>query len=174
MERNLSWPLAAILLTILPLQAQEEDAPAGACTCCTENHHTFDFWVGAWEVLTPQGDLAGTNRIEKREGNCVLQEHWVGTSGDTGTSLTYYNASTGQWEQLWTDSSGLILKLAGGGHDGQMVLSSQPFRDADGQARVHRITWTLQNDGSVRQLWELLEGGAEVKTLFDGIYRPLK
>ena len=174
MDRNLSVLLGAILLAIWPLQAQDEAAPAEGCPCCSENHLAFDFWVGEWEVRTPEGHLAGTNRIEKREGGCVLQEQWVGASGDTGTSLNYYNAATGQWEQLWADSSGQVLKLAGLGQYGRMELSSQPFRDAEGHKRVHRITWTLQADGSVRQLWELLAGEAVVRTLFDGVYRPLK
>ncbi len=52
----------------------------------------------------------------------------------------------------------------------QMILSSDPF-DRDGKMLTNRITWTANEDGTVRQLWEILEGEKVVNTAFDGIYR---
>ena len=172
MRPNRLQALAASLLFGWGLQGQEAATPpAGGCPCCSELHQAFDFWVGEWKVWSPGGQLAGTNRIEKLEGGCVLQEHWVSTAGGTGTSLNFYNAATGLWEQLWVDSSGQVLKLAGTGQNGRMELLSEPFQDPEGHTRVHRITWTLEADGSVRQLWVLLEAGEVAQTLFDGRYR---
>ena len=172
MVRYLSLALAATLLAAGQLWSQQvKPVSQGDCPCCTPEHRAFDFWEGEWDVQTPDGSPAGTNRIVKGEGGCVLQEFWKGASGDTGTSLNFYNLAAEQWEQLWVDNSGRALKLAGRGSNGQMVMSSEPFRDSEGRIRMHRISWTLQADGSVRQLWEVLEGQEVVQTLFDGIYR---
>ena len=69
------------------------------------------------------------------------------------------------------DDSGTLLQLDGGLIDGVMVLSGQrPARDGTGMTQ-HRISWTPNPDGSVRQLWEASkdEGGSWT-VLFDGLY----
>ncbi|MBC2839882.1 hypothetical protein H7F20_11105 [Robiginitalea sp. SC105] len=163
------------MLTFFTLQwvrAQDTQAATDNCNCCTDLHRAFDFWIGDWEVTGPTGSPAGTNRIERIQGGCVLQEHWVGAGGaNTGTSLNFYNARMGVWEQLWVDNTGSALKLSGGPEGGRMVMSSEPFRDTAGNERVHRITWTPREDGTVRQHWEVLQDGKTVQTLFDGVYR---
>ncbi len=142
------------------------------CFCCSEIHKAFDFWVGDWEVTGPDGSVAGTNTIRRIQNGCVLQENWVGAGGSsTGTSLNFYNGASGQWEQLWVSNTGFVLKLKGNPEDGDMVLTSDPFHDAQGVESVHRIRWSPAEDGSVRQLWEMLQEGQVVRTLFDGIYR---
>jgi hypothetical protein len=165
--------VAALLFSIGSIFANAQQLPeTAACPCCTENHRAFDFWIGQWEVELANGQPAGTNRIERSQNGCVLQEFWSNASqGFTGTSLNYYNATVGQWEQLWVDSSGNVLKLSGNRQGDQMILSSEPFMNAQGVSSVNRITWTLNKDGSVRQLWELLQDGKAVQVVFDGLYR---
>ncbi len=50
-----------------------------------------------------------------------------------------------------------------------MILSSQKFKNDKGQEVLHRITWTDNEDGTVRQLWETTTNG-NVKIVFDGSY----
>ena len=38
----------------------------------------FDFWLGRWEVFTPDGQKAGDNHIEAIDGGCALIERWRG------------------------------------------------------------------------------------------------
>ena len=145
------------------------------CPCCTENHEAFDFWVGEWQVINSDGSLAGTNTIIKVEDNCVLQESWKSANGNsTGTSTNFYNTSTGQWEQLWVDNYGFHLKLKGNRANNQMILSSDEFTGANGKKSVHRITWTLNGDGTVRQLWETLQKNKVISTAFDGLYKKIE
>ncbi|WP_445381600.1 hypothetical protein [Robiginitalea sp. IMCC43444] len=164
---------AALLFSIGSIFASAQQLPeTPACPCCTENHRAFDFWIGQWEVELATGQPAGTNRIVRSQNGCVLQEFWSSASqGFTGTSLNFYNAAVGQWEQLWVDSSGNVLKLSGNRQGDQMILSSEPFLNAQGVSSVNRITWTLNKDGSVRQLWELLQDRKSVQVVFDGLYR---
>ena len=142
------------------------------CPCCSPEYRSFDFWIGEWEVTLADGSPVGTNHIESMQDSCLLQEHWKSARpGFTGTSFTYYNGESGQWEQLWVDNSGTILKLTGGRHGNAMVLASDPVPGPEGTSVINRITWTLAEDGSVRQLWEVLSDGDVVQVLFDGYYR---
>ena len=149
-------------------------AQAAHCVCCTENHQAFDFWIGNWSVTNQAGVVLGTNRIEKLQDNCVLQEHWTGSSGSTGTSINFFNSLTKQWEQLWVDNQGTTLKLKGNREGNKMILSSDISSPADRNAYINRITWTLNEDGTVRQLWEILEDKKVVNVAFDGLYTKVK
>ena len=160
--------IVLFLITFPLLRAQE----ASDCPCCSQEFRGFDFWIGDWEVTLADGSPAGANRIEKIQDGCVLQEHWKSArQGFTGTSFTYFNRALGQWEQLWVDNSGSVLKLRGGLQGGAMVLSSEPAPGPEGSSMINRITWTLQEDGRVRQLWEMLKDEVVVQVLFDGYYR---
>lgn len=156
-----------MLLTVNGVLAQAED-----CACCTDDHKAFDFWIGTWEVTGANGALAGANTIVKEQNGCLLRENWIGATGQfTGTSLNYYNTATSQWEQLWIDNTGNPLKLKGNRIANQMILSSDPSEQADGNEYRNRITWTLNEDKTVRQLWEVLDmDGVVVTILFDGLY----
>jgi hypothetical protein len=144
--------------------------PAAACTA--EPYRQFDFWIGDWDVSS-NDQPAGTNSIHPIHGGCALQENWqgAGPGGLSGASFNIYDQATGQWHQTWVDSSGTLLQLDGGLVDGQMVLSGQrPQRDGSGRA-LHRITWTPNPDGTVRQFWEAsTDDGANWTVLFDGLY----
>jgi hypothetical protein len=158
--------LLFVFISMLCVKAQTTN-----CTCCTDDHSAFDFWVGSWEVKLPDGRLAGENQIEKIQGGCVLRENWKSSSGNfTGTSYNFYNPGTGLWEQLWLDTSGTILKLSGSRSDDQMVLQSEEVVNPDNSVSVQRITWTLLADGNVRQVWEVLRDGVSVQVIFDGLY----
>lgn len=164
-----------IALLILLLFAYNGSAQDSGCPCCTDNHRDFDFWIGRWEVSNPDGTSAGTNRIEKNQDGCLIQEHWVSAQGKlTGSSFNFYDTKAGQWEQLWIDNTGNVLKLFGNRFEDRMVLASEPFSLTDGNTYVNRITWTLLPDGRVRQLWELLQDDQVVNTLFDGLYKRVE
>jgi hypothetical protein len=137
--------------------------------------HDFDFWVGEWEVLGPEGRAVGTSSITALFGTGAIAEHWRGAGGIEGRSLNAYDRSDGRWHQTWLDSSGGVLFLEGSLVDGAMVLSgAAPGEDPD-VSQPQRITWTPEPDG-VRQHWQTrLDDGdddAGWTTVFDGHYRP--
>ncbi len=172
---------AATLVTPATSSAQSNlpaptPAPAGptptAAPCAEAEHRQFDFWIGDWDVIAPDGAQAGSNVIEPVLGGCALQERWSGRGGFVGTSLNSYSAATKQWHQHWVDGQGGLLRLAGGMEGGRMVLGSRgpdPTRPA---ATVQqRIAWTPLPDGAVRQLWEQSDDEGQTWTLvFDGRY----
>ncbi len=166
--------LSLIMMIPLALSAQQngtEDTP-GPGPCSSVEFHQFDFWIGDWNV-TADGQPAGTNSIHPIQNGCALKENWqgAGEGGISGTSFNIYDRARGQWHQTWVDASGTLLQLDGGLVDGAMILSGKrPTRDGKGTA-LHRISWTPNPDGSVRQLWEASkDDGGNWSVIFDGHY----
>ncbi len=160
------------LLSAVTLLAQTPTSPAPLPSPPPINHE-FDFWLGEWQVTTPDGKAAGTSRIESVAEGHGLLENWTGdpaAGGGNGKSLNCYNLGTRQWQQFWIGSRGGVLELAGGLHDGSMVLSGS--HTVRGQSLLERITWTPKADGTVRQFWEQSrDGGKSWQPVFDGLYR---
>ena len=159
----------ALLLALLAIAAgaAAEQQPS----CESAEYRQFDFWVGAWEVITPDGEVAGHNTIQRILDGCALEEHWRGAKGSTGKSLNMYYARDGKWHQSWVDGNGGRLDLAGGLDDrGRMVLSGvMPGRDGEA---LHEISWEALGDGTVKQHWRVsTDGGKAWQDAFVGIYR---
>ncbi len=144
------------------------------CPCCSEPYSAFDFWIGQWDVKDPSGKALGSNIIIKDLDQCILKESWTNSNGTfKGQSTNFYNREAGIWEQLWIDNSGSHLKLTGTAGPAKMTLSSEAFHGEDGREYFHRITWTHQADGTVRQLWEVVSGTTVERVEFEGIYRKI-
>lgn len=143
--------------------------PTRAATCDAPEHRQFDFWLGEWNVHAASGKLAGTNSIEREHGGCVLHERYKTERDYSGESLNTYDATRKVWHQTWVDNTGLLLLLEGGLRDGKMVLQGQT-RDMKGAVTKHRITWSANPDGSVRQHWESTNTKGKWETAFDGKY----
>lgn len=138
--------------------------------CVDASYQQFDFWLGNWDVRTPDGKKAGTNQIEKGYDGCVITEHYSNVSGPYGSSINMYDASTGKWYQTWGDKTGLRLQLEGQMTDGRMVLSGSTL-GKDGQTVLHQIAWTPNEDGSVTQHWQVKSPDKSGwQTLFMGTY----
>lgn len=144
-------------------------APSSAAPCDAAEFRAFDFWIGEWRVTTPDGKVAGINRIEPEYGGCVLHERYATGRGYSGESLNIYDAARKVWHQSWVDTSGTLLLLDGGIRDGSMVMEGET-PGADGKVTKHRITWTPDADGTVRQHWQTTDDKGEWTTAFDGRY----
>jgi hypothetical protein len=158
------------LLALLAAPALAQSPPPSPCA--SPEHRQFDFWLGEWEVRGPAGKVAGTNRITRAFGDCVLHEQYDTGRGYSGSSFNIYDAGRGRWHQTWVDSSGLLLQLDGGLIDGRMVMEGETV-GTDGARTRHRISWTPNADGTVRQLWESTNASGEWTVNFDGKYTRL-
>ncbi len=137
--------------------------------CKGPEYRAFDFWLGSWQVHTPDGKMAGVNRISDEYGGCVVHEHYDTAHGYSGESLNTYDATRKLWHQTWVDSDGTLLLLEGGLRNGSMVLEGQTV-GKDAAISKQRITWTPNANGSVRQLWESTDAKGSWTTVFDGMY----
>lgn len=149
-----------VITTLLATFAGLTAAATQPAPCASAEHRQFDFWIGDWRVAKPDGTFAGTNRVTREYGGCVIHEHYVTGKGYSGESLNIYDPTRKVWHQTWVDDGGLLLTLEGRWDGKAMVL------EGGGQ----RITWTANADGSVRQLWESRDGKGAWTVAFDGKY----
>lgn len=142
------------------------------CPCCTKNHEAFDFWLGDWTVDNKEGKTVGANKIIKIQNGCVLQENWIASNKtNTGTSYNFFDLSDNTWNQVWISNTGYVLRLKGNiNSKGAMVLKSDLIESSKGNY-YNQITWTKNEDGTVTQLWVILNEKDEIiRTDFEGIY----
>jgi hypothetical protein len=151
------------------LTSMASSLASGAPACSSPAHRQFEFWIGDWRVLRPDGSVAGTNHITLEYGGCVVHEHYVTGKGYSGESLNVYDASRKVWHQSWVDTDGLLLILEGHWNGKSMALEGRA-PDANGKIVRQRITWTPNTDGSVRQLWESADDTGAWTVVFDGKY----
>lgn len=168
-----------MFLTLAALQAAPtttaQTAPTPPPACTSEAHDAFDFWVGDWQV-TPRagGAVVATSKIEKLYGGCAVRENWMPVNGTGGGSLNSI-AADGRWYQRWVGSSGETVDFVGGlNKAGQMVLTGWwRAYGGPGNDQLVRMTYTANEDGSVRQHGEISsDHGTSWATGFDLIYRP--
>ena len=168
--KRIYLPLIFLILFLSPvfLHAQEgKEDPK-------QYYRQFDFWLGKWEVYKFGTDtLVGHSHIETIiDGMGLLENYRVAQGQYQGKSLNKYNPAKQQWEQYWIDNSGLTLHLSGGLQEGKMVLDDT--ESGDPKKGLNRIAWEAQEDGSVRQTWNISQdGGATWTVVFDGEYRRI-
>lgn len=167
-----------ISMVIAALQAAAQPAqPATPPTpCASEAHNAFDFWVGEW-VVTPNQPGAkpvAHSKIEKLYNGCAIRENWMPFNNRPGGSLNALGHD-GLWHQRWVGSGGGNVDFVGGSNGpGKMVLTGR-WRGAAGPGTnpLVRMTYTLREDGSVRQHGEQsTDHGLTWGPSFDFIYRP--
>lgn len=130
----------------------------------------FDFWQGNWNV-TSQGQFAGENRIENILGGCVLFENWTNAAGQSGKSFNFWDAGEKHWRQIWVDDTGGVLDFTGEIRDGVMHYEAVTHDPNTGAETLHRMSFTPNEDGSVRQLMEAsTDHGETWQVAFDGHY----
>jgi hypothetical protein len=173
-------PILTVLFGLLlatgetPSPAQSPTPTAPPAPCSAPEYRQFDFWLGDWDVIDPQGQRAGTNTITREFDGCVLQEHWVaaGPTAQRGSSFNTWLAGPRKWHQTWVDSTGGFLLLEGELEDGTMTLQGEMPGREGGRVR-HRISWSRPYPGKddVRQLWEASrDEGKTWSVVFDGRY----
>ncbi len=172
--------MKALVLLLLPAMIALAQSPipstgaasgtlASATACAAPEFRQFDFWMGKWLVKNREGKQVGTNELTRISGGCAMLESWKGSSGITGTSVTYFDLLDKKWHQDWVGSDGQILHLGGGLLNGVIVLTGA---DQGPQARtINRVTWTPLPPDKVKQEWMTSkDGGQTWNTEFLGFY----
>jgi len=142
--------------------------------CTSSAYKQFDFWIGSWNVYDSKNNLIGKNNVVKMKNACAIQENWSSkTSTSKGTSYTYYNAIDKSWNQVWVDNVGGSLILKGFYKNNKMVLKSKLISGKKGEY-YNQITWFKNANGSVTQLWELLDiDNTSFNEIFRGTYKKI-
>ena len=134
----------------------------------SEVNKQFDYWVGEWDVQTPQGQHAGNSSIQKILSGCVVLENWSG-GGLDGKSLNIYNPVMKKWQQYWVDTSGRATLYVGEVVDGEMRYLAEA--GAQNGKVDRKMTFTKLSPDKVRQLGEMsTDGGKTWAVAYDLIY----
>lgn len=142
--------------------------------CSRPEFRALDFWVGDFEVRTPDGEVSGRNRIEKILGGCVLLENWSSKGGGEGKSFSWFDPELKKWRQLFIGSNGHSHEYTGEAREGG-VHFLHDRRHPDGSRQMFRMSFTPQDHGKVRQfIEESWDGGKSWALWFDGLYVPVK
>lgn len=165
---------ALLFLAILGSLVTASPGSAQISPQCTDaEYRELDFWVGVWEVRSPDGSVQGTSRITPIMEGCAIQEEWS-SSRIRGRSISTYNKPGGRWEQLWVDNLGVVLRQTGG-WTGSAFHWQAERRGSDGVIRQLRVTLTPMEGGGVRQLQERSEDeGVTWSVIFDGRYHRVE
>ncbi|KLI62793.1 hypothetical protein [Aurantiacibacter marinus] len=161
---------ALMLLQEAPAPAVPAAPPVPACAA--EQYQAFDFWVGEWNVSANGSDQqVATSVIRKLANGCAIHETWMPLQGGGGTSVSTRDPNSGTWHQLWVGSVPGRVFFEGGPVEGNMVLTGYWGTDNNGVAQLIRMTYTAQEDGTVRQYGEVsTDHGANWSDSFDFIY----
>lgn len=137
-----------------------------------ENARHFDFWLGEWDVYV--GDQkVGENYITRAQGGCAIHENYITTRNYAGQSINFYSPVDEKWHQHWVGSSGDVYNYVEiDKKEGMLQFLSDfknPFND---NLSLSRLTFTLNEDGTVSQLFESSTDNGETWTSsFDGLYK---
>lgn len=142
------------------------------CAYSAENRQ-FDFWVGEWDVVdAASGITAGSSRIEKALGECVIWENW--TSANTnyaGKSYNVYDSALKRWEQFWVDNIGGTISFYGGLKDGVMDFYTDEIAQPDGTKLKRHLQFFNLSPDKVRQFSQgSTDGGKTWKVEYDFTY----
>ncbi|MEQ9304285.1 MAG: hypothetical protein RJQ14_10255, partial [Marinoscillum sp.] len=142
-----------------------------AFPCLTsEVQRHFDFWIGKWDVLV-NGQKVGVNNITLAEGGCALHERYTTARIYSGQSINYYDPLDKKWHQVWVDSGGGVLDYTEVDRSEGMIQFEADYLNSAGVLTKSRLTFTANDDGSVRQLFEASSDSGETWTAsFDGLY----
>ncbi len=163
----------ATVLTCLLSPLAMADTPPAPHDCTGEGFHRLDFWIGDWNVETPDGKPAGRNRIERDLNGCLLLEHWTGFSdtgevNQRGLGVHRYDRITDHWLQAWTFDVGVTYDLVGHLEGARMIYDHVARKPGVKQ----RSTLEPLADGRVEQKGERWDEASNTwQTTFDLIYR---
>jgi len=151
--------------------------PSSAPCSANPVYRQFDFWIGEWEAFNRMGLKSGDSKIERILDSCVILENWTTPRGNySGKSYNTFNASTGKWQQYWVDNKGGVTEYFDGHFEnGQMMVQTANLKQADGNYKIQKMTFSKLSDDKVRQHGESsTDAGKTWKTDFDLEYRRKK
>lgn len=169
METDSEWSALqqdAAFLSIVAL------AKINAYPCLSDaNSRHFEFWVGEWDVFV-KGKKVGENSITMAPGGCAIHESYITPGIYSGQSINYYDKLDEKWHQVWVSSAGGVLDYIEIDRTKEMLQFQCDYLNAAGNIVKSRLTFTQNEDGTVRQLFEDSTDGENWTPSFDGLYKP--
>ena len=144
------------------------------CLSDTVARH-FDFWLGEWDVYVGNQKV-GENSITRATGGCAIHESYITTRNYAGQSINFYSPVDDKWHQHWVGSSGDVYNYVEiDRKDGMLQFLSDFKNPFNGNLSLSRLTFTLNENGTVTQLFESsVDEGETWTSSFNGLYKKRK
>lgn len=144
---------------------------ANAYPCLNKaNYRHFDFWLGEWDVMV-NGQKVGDNSITMPTGGCAIHESYITAGNYAGQSINFYDPIDKKWHQHWVGSGGDVYNYLETKREKGLLQFESKFMSPNGNISLSRLTFTLNPDGTVRQLFEgSTDNGKTWTPNFDGLY----
>ncbi|MEQ9467484.1 MAG: tetratricopeptide repeat protein [Ekhidna sp.] len=131
----------------------------------------FDFWIGEWDVYVGPRKV-GDNSITMAQGGCAIHENYITAGNYSGQSINFYSPVDKKWHQHWVGSGGDVYNYVETKREEGMLQFVSDFMTPQGTVTLSRLTFTLNEDGTVRQLFESSSDEGKTWTpAFDGLYK---
>ncbi len=135
-----------------------------------QNYRHFDFWLGEWDVMV-NGRKVGDNSITMPTGGCAIHENYTTAGNYAGQSINFYDPIDKKWHQHWVGSGGDVYNYLETKREEGLLQFESKFMNPNGNISLSRLTFTLNPDGTVRQLFENSNDNGKTWTpAFDGLY----
>lgn len=142
-------------------------ANARASACDAPVYHSYDFFVGDWQVYRKDGKFIARDRVTKDLDGCAILERW---GKDEGAGYSAYDAQQKHWVQTFFQNDGSVLMLAGAPVSEGMLFTGVDHPKPN-VTRRHRILFRKRADG-FEEYWTVsMDGGHSWKKVFDGFFR---
>ena len=127
----------------------------------------MDFFVGAWQVESPDGTLLGHSEFLYEPSGNMIREEWTSVDGATAEGITYYDPNRKCWVITWVDNNGTIMDSKGAWDGNQLRLTGTATRK-NGKTSNVRTLMTRKNSNTIKiELFvEVERGFRPVSTLF--------
>lgn len=165
--------LLVIAMAVMHIAVQAQTVKP--CTL-DAGYREFDFWIGDWDVFSPNGQQAGESHVELILDSCIIFENWKSANGRyAGKSFNKYNSTKKQWTQNWVDDKGGGNDFYGSFTDEKMILQTEPFLLKKDTMAIRRMTFFHLSIDKVRQLGEISrDNGNTWAVQYDLEYRRRK
>ena len=118
------------------------------------------------------GQKGGENSITMTKGGCVIHENYVTSGNYAGQSINFHGPIDNLWHQHWVGSSGNTYNYLETKRNKGLLQFESEFMNPGGSITRSRLTFRLNDDGTVRQLFEgSSDGGNTWTSAFDGLYK---
>lgn len=122
--------------------------------CAAPEASQFDFWIGNWD-LTWNDTSHGTNHVLKILDGCSVNENFYSPATNyKGMSWSLYNPLSKIWQQTWMDNLGGYITLKGKYENGEMKLSTEAKKLANGKNAIYRMVFYNIKTDSFDWRWE--------------------
>ena len=140
------------------------------CLSNTDYRH-FDFWLGEWDVYAGGGKV-GVNKITMAEGGCAIHENYTTAGSYSGQSINFFDPVDQKWHQHWVGSASDTYNYVEIDRGEGMLQFQSKYINPQGKLALSKLTFTLNDDGTVRQLFEISTDEGKTWTPgFDGTYK---